>query len=75
MKKNAWSILLFVASFLATYAVLCLLLTGAKMALEATWFDYFRVSVTYMALLKTVISLMVAFGVCAVSRLMDKKKR
>ena len=75
MTKKMSAIVLFAGSFVVTYVLLCFAFPGAKMAAEATWFDYLRVAITYMALFKITISLIAAFGVGAVSRLIEKKKR
>ena len=75
MTKKVLSILLFVASFLATYILLCFLLTGAKMAAEATALDYVRAAVTYMAVFKIVVSLVVASLIGSIPQAIEKRKR
>lgn len=72
MKKKTLSIFLFVISFVATYLILCFEYTGGKMALEATTFDYIRVAITYRALFKIVVSLVVASIVGLIPRIVGK---
>lgn len=74
MKKKTTSVLLFVITFIATYAILCFLLPGAKMALEATTLDYIRVAITCMALFKVIVSLVVASIVGVLPKIVGKRK-
>ena len=75
MTKKVLSILLFVVSFFATYILLFFLLTGAKMAAEATALDYVRAAVTYMAVFKIVFSLVVASLVGSIPQAIEKRNR
>lgn len=73
MKKNVLSAILFMVAFIATYILLCFEYTGGKMALEATPFDYVRVAITYMALFKIIVSLVVASIVGAIPTIVGKR--
>ena len=75
MKKKGLSAIIFVVAFIATYILLCFEYTGGKMALEATTFDYIRVAITYMALFKIIVSLVVASIVGAIPTIVGKRKR
>ena len=75
MKKKALSVFLFVISFVVTYILLCFAFTGGKMALEATTFDYIRVAITYMAVFKTVVSLVVALIIGAIPTIVGRRQR
>ena len=75
MKKKGLSAIIFVVAFIATYILLCFEYTGGKMALEATPFDYVRVAITYMALFKVIVSLVVASIVGAIPTIVGKRKR
>ena len=74
MSKKTLSLFLFVISFVVTYSLLCLVYTGGKMALEATTFDYIRVAIIYMALFKTIVSLVVASVVGAIPMIIGRRK-
>lgn len=71
MNRKTLSAVLFLVSFIASYAVLCCILTGWKMALEATALDYVLVSIRYMAPFKTVVSLAAALAVGSLPRLVS----
>ncbi len=75
MKNKGLSAIIFVVAFIATYILLCFEYTGGKMALEATPFDYIRVAITYMALFKIIVSLVVASIVGAIPTILGKRKR
>ena len=75
MKNKGLSAIIFVVVFIATYILLCFEYTGSKMALEATPFDYIRVAITYMALFKIIVSLVVASIVGAIPTIVGKSKR
>ena len=75
MKNKGLSAIIFVVAFIATYILLCFEYTGGKMALEATPFDYIRVAITYMALFKIIVSLVVASIVGAIPTIVGKRKR
>ena len=74
MKKKTLSGLSFVIPFIAAYIILCFVLPGAKMALEATTLDRIWVAITCMALFKIVISLVVAAIVGVLPKIVGKRK-
>ena len=74
MSKTGFSIGLFVTAFVIVYGLLCLVYPGGKMALDATALDYFRVAVTHMALLKSIISLTVSLVIGAIPTFAGKKR-
>lgn len=71
MKKRLSGIL-FAVTFILIYILLCFAYPGGKMALEATPFDFIRVAITYMALFKTIVSLVTAVIVVSIKRIFDK---
>lgn len=75
MKKKVLSSILFVVAFIATYILLCFEYTGGKMALEATPFYCVRVAITYIALFKIIVSLVVASIVGAIPMIVGERKR
>lgn len=74
MKKKTLSIFLYVISFVATYIILCFEYTGGKMALEATTLDYIRIAITYRALFKIIVSLIVASIAGAILAIFGNRK-
>ena len=74
MKKKTLSIFLFVISFVATYIILCFEYTGGKMSLEATTLDYIRIAITYRALFKIIVSLIVASIAGAILAIFGNRK-
>lgn len=59
MKRNILLSVLFIAIFAITYLVLCFMIPGWRIKLEAEPFIYFIESVKSMAFIKTMISLVV----------------
>lgn len=66
MKKAVFSGILFFILFAAVYFILCFLIPGLRIKLEAPPAEYFFASITHMGFVKTLLSLPAAVIAAAV---------
>ena len=74
MKKKIISLALFVIVFIAAYLIICFAIPGMRIKLDAEPMEYFIESITHMAFIKTVASLIIAFIFGVIPFLVIKKK-
>lgn len=74
MKKNKFSIVLFIVAFFVAYLIICFAIPGMRIKLAAEPMEYFIKSIKHMALFKTVISFVVALIVEILPKIVAKKK-
>lgn len=60
MKKQAISVFLFIVVFIVSYSIICFAVPGFRIKLEAAPMEYFIESIKHMALLKIIVSLVLA---------------
>lgn len=73
-KKKSASVALFVIAFIAVYLILCFVVPGLRIKLEATPREYFVKSITHMVFFKSAISLVIALILGAIPRVLSEKK-
>lgn len=74
MKKNKFSIVLFVVTFFVAYLIICFAIPGMKIKLDAEPMEYFIESIKHTAFIKSVISFIVALIVGILPKIIVKKK-
>lgn len=74
MKKGLLSFVVFVVSFVAVYLVLCFMIPGLRIKLDAAPAEYFIESVTHMVGFKMLIALVVGVILGAISLAICRKK-
>lgn len=71
--KKAWSIILFVIGFIATYLFMCYCIPGLRIKLAANSMKYFMESIKYAALFKIVISCIVGIVLSFIPHMIKNK--
>lgn len=74
-KKKSVSVALFVIAFIAVYLILCFVVPGLRIKLEATPREYFFKSITHMVAFKSTISLVIALILSIIPMIPVKKKQ
>lgn len=75
MNRTALSVILFVVGFVVTYVILCFVFAGGiKWALEVTPTQKIVANIGYMALLKSIVSLIVGLIVGVLPSIKGRKK-
>jgi len=71
--KKIASAALFLIGFIATYLIICFVIPGMRIKLEAEPLEYFIKSIRHMAFIKTAASIVVALILGAIPLLLGKK--
>ncbi len=74
MRRIQISLALFLIVFIAVYLVICFVIPGMRIKLEAPPLEYFFKSISHMALFKAMVSLVVAGVFGAIPLAFGKKK-
>lgn len=74
MKKKLISLALFLITFIVTYLIICFVIPGMRIKLDAAPMEYFFMSITHMAFFKTMVSFVVALIFGAIPLFFGKKK-
>lgn len=73
MKKKMMSLAVFLFTFIATYLIICFVIPGMRIKLDAAPKEYFYKSITHMVFFKTIVSLVVSFILGVISLVFGKK--
>lgn len=74
MKKILISLAIFLITFIATYLIICFVIPGMRIKLDAAPMEYFFKSITHMAFFKTIVSFVIALILGAIPLCLRKKK-